>query len=182
MKYESVITHPDREEILKQIKDGVQYQKISSYLIDKYPNDPSKHVSASTLQRFAKDGLEIINREKVTFELLTERLNDFIDKNTPKEVVEEIEEALTTVAPSIEEGIKELMQHTLSSLNFVVTQTVNQERDSRDIKNITSALRDMTEIYKVFSTNNTVGCQNNASDYNIDAYLLEDAEIGGTDE
>lgn len=182
MKYEKIITHPDRDEILKQIKDGVQYEKIATYLIDKYPNDASKHVSASSLQRFVKDGLGIIKREKVTFEQLMDRLNEFTDKNTPKEVVEQIEESLVTIAPSIEEGIKQLMQYTLSSLNLVVTQTVNQERDSRDIKNITSALRDMSDIYKVFCMNNQIDSQSNTSDYNIDAYLLEDTEVGDTDE
>lgn len=179
MKYEKIITHPDLEEILKQIKDGVNYDTISTYLRDKYPNDAAKYVSASSLQRFVKDGLDIIRNKETTFELLQERVEAFKKNNTPIEAVEAIEEALITIAPTIEEGIKDLMQHTLSSLNLVVTQTVNQERDSRDIKNITSALRDMAEIYKVFNSNNLIGSQNNTSnDYNIDAYLIEDTEVG----
>ena len=182
MKYEKIITHPDLHEILKQIKDGVQYESINTYLREKYPNDASKYVSASSLQRFVKDGLHVIRNKETTFEMLLDRVEAFKQDNTPIAEIEAIEEALITIAPSIEEGIKDLMQHTLSSLNLVVTQTVNQERDSRDIKNITSALRDMAEIYKVFNTNNLIGSQNNTSEYNIDAYLIEDLEAGDVDE
>lgn len=54
-----ILNHADREEIIQKLLDGVSPEKINKWLISKYPDDKSKHITSITVGKFRKEYLNI---------------------------------------------------------------------------------------------------------------------------
>jgi hypothetical protein len=73
VKHAKVLLHPDKEEIIKKLLDGVSLKKIELWLKKKYPKRTRLHISWVTLQKFRTEHLnlhgEVLEDIKVTKKL-----------------------------------------------------------------------------------------------------------------
>jgi hypothetical protein len=59
MSFNKILSHPDKNTIVRMLTQGQGVRKVAKYLKDKYPDDRKMHISVPTLQKFRKDKLQI---------------------------------------------------------------------------------------------------------------------------
>lgn len=57
--FKKILTHPDKNDIVRMLTRGQGVRAVSKYLKEKHPNDKGLHVSVPTLQRFRKEKLNL---------------------------------------------------------------------------------------------------------------------------
>lgn len=58
-KFNKVLKHPDKEEIIKKLLDGESLKNVEAWLQKKYPRRKRLHISWVTLQKFRKEHLNL---------------------------------------------------------------------------------------------------------------------------
>jgi len=59
MAFPKVLTHPNKDMIVKLLTDGKGVRYVSKVLKEMYPEEPSKRISVQTLQAFRKEHLKL---------------------------------------------------------------------------------------------------------------------------
>jgi hypothetical protein len=59
MSFEKILTHPDKNTIVKMLAQGQGVRMVSKYLREKYPSDKKMHISVPTLQAFRRQKLNL---------------------------------------------------------------------------------------------------------------------------
>lgn len=57
--FNKILTHPDKNDIVRMLTRGQGVRAVSKHLKEKYPDDKSLHISTPTLQKFRKEKLNL---------------------------------------------------------------------------------------------------------------------------
>lgn len=58
-KYEKILNHPDRDQIISKLTSGDSVREVSAWLKEKYPNNKYNHLAFTTLDDFRRNYLNI---------------------------------------------------------------------------------------------------------------------------
>lgn len=103
MSFEKILTHPDKNMIVKMLVQGQGVRMVSKYLREKYPSNKKMHISVPTLQAFRRQKL---NLEGEALEA--------VKQATKERVVEKQEKRSDTKLkklPAYQEKIKEIVDY-----------------------------------------------------------------------
>lgn len=166
MKYEKILKHPDRDKLLDLLSDQKKSLRyIENYTKEKYPNDPTYHVSETTLRKFMKEGAGII-REQLTQSEIKKALKRFVKtQNVPdkfyrnytapsKYVVEDHAALAAEIQVEMDQLILKLSYLFLNALEAtsnVLEGITEGYRDAKDLKQMTSATKDISDMYQLYA-------------------------------
>lgn len=195
-KYEKVLRHPDLNEVLELlIRKEKGLRAIQDMFKRRYPNEPQYHLSETTLRKFMTEGVGIV-RDKANEAELRAAVTDFLKNMDPLEPPKEAlppvpvapyelhnyqELASNIVEEAGETGIvvNALLMDTIEVTRLVLEEVKNHERDVRDFKQMTSACKDVADIYQVLTKINSVSAAP-TDENSYEAFM--DFDEGDTDE
>lgn len=82
-----ILSHPDREEIVKQLIDGISPNAISKWLKEKYPEDKELQINTTTINDFRHNYLNL-NREAVRMIKQEQKRQVFDPEKEVKDLIE----------------------------------------------------------------------------------------------
>jgi len=98
-----ILTHPDKNTIVRLLSEGRGVRAVAKYLREKYPNDKKLHISVLTLQKFRKSRLNLEGQVLQEVKKITS------DKDHIKKIKRE--EAEIRKIPAYKEKIKEIVDY-----------------------------------------------------------------------
>ena len=156
MQYSKLLNHPDLDEILAKIASGEKYSDISDFTKKKYPNDKSKIISESCIQRFIRNGIKAVRDDKLTVETLKQKIDDFINDYPEPEitVIQEIAEEAIETLPTVADSVKDLFNDCMIGARTVLNQAINNEREMKDFKYLMDGFNVVQNLYDKYGTIN----------------------------
>lgn len=165
MRFEKLLKHPDLNVIVDMLaKKEVGLRAIEKHFKNKYPDEPKYHVSETSLRKFMQEGAGVL-RDKSTSIEVRNALTQYIEKTTPPEELcrkhvavkqyqaldyAETAEAIRQELEKLDLIIGNLFIESLATTSVVLEQIKNQERDVKDFKQMTSAAKDISDMYNIY--------------------------------
>lgn len=196
-KYEKVLRHPDLNEVLELlIRKEKGLRAIQDMFKRRYPNDPQYQLSETTLRKFMTEGVGIVRDKAEEAELraaVTNFLTNMNPLEPPKEALppvpvapyelhdyQELALEMTQEAGESVQAVNSLLIDTIEATKVILEEVKAHERDVRDFKQMTSACKDVADIYQVLNKLN-VKIDTSETDNSYEAFLAL-AEEGEADE
>ena len=134
MAFEKILTHPDKNKILKMLKDGHGVRKVEAFLRDKYPGNKKLIITAPSLQRFRKEHLNIEGKalEVIKDSMAQKHLkHNLTNNNTYRELIRERVEEILDIGKTLKEikAVVEARVEKLFDAAESVGITTNQEQN-----------------------------------------------------
>jgi hypothetical protein len=101
--FNKILSHPDKNTIVRMLTGGQGVRKVARYLQEKYPKDKRKHISVPTLQAFRKEKLNLEGEVLETIKI-SMREKQHIKKSNS-------ESAQIRKLPAYKEKIKEIIDY-----------------------------------------------------------------------
>lgn len=197
-KYEKVLRHPDLNEVLELlIRKEKGLRAIQDMFKRRYPNEPQYHLSETTLRKFMTEGVGIV-RDKANEAELRAAVTDFLKNmeplSPPKEALppvpvapyelhnyQELAMDISEEAGAGMQAVHSLLIDTIETTRVILEEVKEHERDVRDFKQMTSACKDVADIYQVLAKLN-VKTDAQQEDNSYEAFLALEDEEGAADE
>jgi len=152
-----ILSHPDKEEIIKRLVEGESLRSVEAWLKEKY-TDKKKHVTYITLHGFRKDYLNIkgeylsdiqeIRRAKDAAEKEEERIETIKNTSAYKEKLEEIVDAEIDVSRRLLE--MEALVNSRLEYYFNILQAGGSIREDKIFIEYINILRGLMSDWKKF--------------------------------
>lgn len=196
MKYEKIMKHPARTEILNMLAEKkMGLRAIQNKIKELYPDNPEWHVSETTLRKFMTEGVQVV-RDRMASQDLTARFNAYIRKNedsipeTYSRAYPEQQSYVTrdydVLAQQIQEELNQMdtiIGSVLMDSRYLYEQmkqeVLDGERSVRDLKDVFSMFKDSVAMYKTYCSPQKTTAANTYDDY---LSRLDELEEGEADE
>lgn len=111
-QFEKILTHPDRNLIIRLLGKGEGVRSVQNLLVEKYPGDKSNHITFMTLQKFRKEymdldkeALALIKKEEK--DKLEKKEETYIDKSirnlpTYKQIINEVKDEHISIRKTLQ--------------------------------------------------------------------------------